>query len=92
LAWTIEFIPNAEKALTKLEKTTQKQIYNFLRKIADSPRSTGQALIGPKYTTNLWRYRVGDYRVIASIEDKVLRVLVLRIGHRREIYRKELKK
>ncbi len=51
----------------------------------DDPRSLGKALAGPM--GGLWRYRVGDCRVICEIRDRVLRVLVVRIGHRRDVYR-----
>lgn len=88
MAWTIELTETAAKALGKLDKSTAKRIRNFLRdKLAklDDPHSAGKALVGP---LNLWRYRVGDYRVIVSIEDAALRVLVIRIGHRREVYRR----
>ncbi len=50
----------------------------------EDPRSAGKALVG---SLNLWRYRVGDFRVIVSGEDAALRILVIRIGHRREVYR-----
>jgi mRNA interferase RelE/StbE len=51
----------------------------------DDPRSTGKALTGP--LGGLWRYRIGDYRVICSIEDAILRILVVEAGHREDIYR-----
>ncbi|MDP3230934.1 MAG: type II toxin-antitoxin system RelE/ParE family toxin, partial [Acidovorax sp.] len=52
----------------------------------DDPRSIGEALKGSKLG-NLWKYRVGDYRVISDIQDGALRVLVVRVGNRREVYR-----
>lgn len=52
----------------------------------DNPRSIGDALTGPDFG-QYWRYRVGDYRIICEIQDKKVVVLVLRIGHRREVYR-----
>jgi mRNA interferase RelE/StbE len=51
----------------------------------ESPRSTGKALTGP--LGDFWRYRVGDCRVICDIQDGALRVLVVQVGNRREIYR-----
>jgi len=51
----------------------------------ENPRSTGKALAGP--LGELWRYRVGDYRVICDIQDNALRVLVVQVGHRRGVYR-----
>ena len=52
----------------------------------DDPRSIGEALKGSKLG-EFWKYRVGDWRIIASIEDDALRILVVRIGNRREVYR-----
>lgn len=52
----------------------------------DNPRSIGEALKGSELG-DLWKYRAGDYRIIASIEDKLVRILVVRIGNRREVYR-----
>jgi mRNA interferase RelE/StbE len=87
LAWTIELTETAAKALAKLDKPTARRIGRFLKeKLArlEDPRSAGKALVGP---LDLWRYRVGDYRLVVSIEDAALRILVIRIGHRREVYR-----
>ena len=52
----------------------------------DDPRSIGQPLVGPRFG-ELWKYRVGAYRILARIEDDAIRILVVRIGHRREVYR-----
>ncbi|MGB9029613.1 MAG: type II toxin-antitoxin system RelE/ParE family toxin [Acidobacteriaceae bacterium] len=52
----------------------------------DDPRSLGEPLTGPELG-HLWRYHVGDYRIVCNIQDKKVVVLVLRIGHRREVYR-----
>lgn len=88
MAWRIELTDSAKKQLAKLDKATAKRITTFLReRLAplDDPRSLGKALTGSLGT--YWRYRVGDYRLICDIEDGALRVLVVRIGNRREIYR-----
>lgn len=88
MAWTVEFQLSARKQLAKLERTTQARIVNFFReRIAgdDDPRRIGKALKGDK--GELWRYRIGDYRAICRIEDKRLIVLVVELGHRREVYR-----
>ena len=88
MAWQIDFTESAKKQLSKLERTTARRITTFLReRVADteSPRSNGKALTGP--LGNLWRYRVGDYRIICDIQDSALRVLVIRIGNRRDVYR-----
>lgn len=91
MAWQIEFSPTAHKALTKLGVDTQKRIVRFLReRVAnmDDPRSTGKALVGPTLS-DLWRYRVGDYRIFCRIEDEKICIVVVEIGHRSEIYKKQ---
>ena len=88
MAWQIEFTPDADKALAKLDAATQKRIVRFLReRIAnrDNPRSTGKALVGPTLS-GLWRYRVGDYRIFCRLEDDIATVFVVHVGHRREVY------
>jgi mRNA interferase RelE/StbE len=89
LAWRIRFSDTAEKQLSKLDRKVAKRIYDFLRnRIAklDDPRSLGEALKGSKLG-EFWRYRVGDYRIITSIEDNVLTILVITVGNRKDIYR-----
>ena len=89
LAWRIEFEDAALKELAKLDKPVARRILAFLRErvaVLDDPRSVGEALKGSKLG-EFWKYRVGDYRVIANIEDGALRVLVLKVGNRREVYR-----
>ncbi|WP_005034668.1 type II toxin-antitoxin system RelE family toxin [Holophaga foetida] len=89
MAWRIEFEEAATKDLAKLDKTMAKRITLFLRERVlslDDPRGIGEALRGPRLG-EFWKYRVGDYRIICKIEDGALRVLVVRIGNRREVYR-----
>ncbi|KJS65045.1 MAG: type II toxin-antitoxin system RelE/ParE family toxin [Serpentinimonas sp.] len=88
MAWTIDYTDTAKAQLRKLDRQTARRIVDFMdARIAtlESPRSTGKALVGP--LGGLWRYRVGDCRVICEIRDGALRVLVVQIGNRREIYR-----
>jgi mRNA interferase RelE/StbE len=88
LAWTIEYAETAKKQLRKLDKLAARRILDFMdERIApsDDPRTFGKALKGS--LGDLWRYRVGDYRVLCDIQDGVLTVLVLQIGNRREVYR-----
>jgi len=88
LAWRIELTDTAVKQLSKLGKVEAKRISAFLREriaTADNPRSHGKALAGE--LGGLWRYRVGDFRIICKIQDAVVTVLVVKIGARREIYR-----
>lgn len=89
MAWQIDLSDTAKKQLSKIGRSEAKRITAFLRdRLApmDDPRQLGHALKGAAYA-GLWRYRVGDYRIVASIEDEQVRILVVRIGHRREVYR-----
>lgn len=88
MVWTIEYAESTQKDIRKLDPAERRRIREFLEgRVAalDDPRSIGKALSGS--LRGLWRYRVGDYRVIVSIEDKRLCVLVLKVGHRRSVYR-----
>jgi mRNA interferase RelE/StbE len=89
LVWQIKFDDASRKDLAKLDKQIAKRITAFLRErvaVLDDPRSIGEALKGANLG-EFWKYRVGDYRIISSIEDGALRILVVRIGNRREVYR-----
>ena len=89
MVWKIELDPAAERELDKLDPPVAKRILRFLYgRVAalDDPRSIGDALKGSRLG-ELWKYRVGDYRIIADIEDGALKILVVRIGNRREVYR-----
>ncbi|MFY9661623.1 MAG: type II toxin-antitoxin system RelE/ParE family toxin [Terriglobales bacterium] len=89
MAWKIEFDPAALKELKKLDKPVEQRILKFLReRLAklDDPHQIGARLQGT--LSGLWKYRVGDYRLICSLENNQLVVLVLRVGHRREVYKR----
>ncbi len=89
MAWTIELRAKAEKQLAGLGKKEAARIVSFLDKrlaAHENPRELGQALKGHALG-GYWRYKVGDYRIICDIQDQRLVVLVIEIGHRREIYR-----
>ena len=89
MPWRIEFDPAAERELGKLEPQVARRILRFLHeRVAnlEDPRSIGEALRGSRLG-EFWKYRVGDYRIISSIGDGALRILVVRIGNRREVYR-----
>ncbi|MCX7673837.1 MAG: type II toxin-antitoxin system RelE/ParE family toxin [Thiobacillaceae bacterium] len=90
MAWRIEYLRSARKDVEQLDRPTAQRIRNFLEvRLAhlDDPRAIGEALKGSTLGS-LWKYRVGDYRIIASIEDEAVRILVVRIGHKREVYRR----
>lgn len=89
MTWRIEFDPAAAKELRKLGEAPARRIIDFLStRIArlDNPRTLGEALKGK--LGELWKYRIGDYRIIVDIRDTILLILVVRVGHRREIYKK----
>ena len=89
MTFRVVFTESARKELKKLDKYTQKIILLWLQKNLDGctdPRIHGKALTANR--VGQWRYRVGDYRILASIEDDKLVILVIAVGHRREIYSK----
>jgi mRNA interferase RelE/StbE len=88
LAWAIDYTATAKRQLQKLDKHTARRILDFMDKrvsLLEDPRSVGKALRGP--LGDFWRYRIGDCRVICDIQDSAVRVLVVRVGNRKEIYR-----
>ena len=90
MAWRIRLTGVAEKQLGKLDPQVAKRILTFLRRrvaLLDDPRGIGEALHGSELG-NFWKYRVGDWRIIVDIEDKVLTITVVRLGNRREVYRR----
>lgn len=87
MAWIVEFTDDAKKDLSRLDKPIQKKIIAFMKdrlQATDNPRSTGKALQGN--LSGYWRYRVGDYRVICQIHDAKLIILVIDLGHRKDVY------
>ena len=87
MTFHVELTESARKELKKLDHYTQKIILLWLNKNLEgcsNPRLHGKALSANR--AGQWRYRVGDYRIIAKIEDNKLIILVIAIGHRREIY------
>ena len=89
MPWKIEIDPAADQELDKLDRQIAKRILKFLHERIsplDDPRSIGEPLKGPQFG-EFWRYRIGDYRIIVRIEDYVLLILVLRVGHRKNVYK-----
>ena len=87
MTWKVEFDNRARKELRKLASQTQNRILTCLRETLATnkdPRRTGTSLKGRM--KGLWRYRVGEYRIISQIQDEIVVILVIRIGHRRDIY------
>lgn len=88
LTWNVDFDDRATKELRKLDKAAQKDILKYLRKniaVDADPRRFGKPLSYDKH--GLWRYRVQDIRIICFIDDDELLVLVVRVGHRKKIYK-----
>jgi mRNA interferase RelE/StbE len=83
--YTIEIAPAAERALKKLEANIQKRIIKALLKLEEESRPSGVKKLSGE--DELYRIRVGDYRVVYQIQDDELVVLVVRVAHRREVYR-----
>ena len=89
MAWKIEFVPAAAKDLKKLGRSEAARVIATVeRRIAtlENPRQLGSALSGD--LSGLWRWRIGDYRIVARIEDERITILVVRVSHRREVYRR----
>ena len=87
MAWTVEYTTAVERALSRLDRQTARRIRDYMRErvaVLDNPRDIGKALTGR--WSGYWRYRVGDYRVICDIQDEALRVLVVTVGHRSQVY------
>lgn len=88
MMYQVEYLPSVYKTLEKMDKFTKRIILEWIEKNlvgCSNPRLHGKALSANR--AGQWRYRVGDYRIIAKIEDNKLIILVIAIGHRREIYK-----
>ena len=91
MTWKIEFDPAVERELAKLDKAVARRILKFLTERlapSDNPRSLGAPLAGSKLG-EFWKYRIGKYRVIASIEDRIVTVLVLKVDKRSDVYKQK---
>ena len=89
MSWTIEFERSAAREFRKLDPDVQRRIRDFFRQRvlpADHPRLSGKPLHGKQ--VNLWRYRIGPWRVVAEIQDHRLVILIVRAAHRGKVYSK----
>jgi mRNA interferase RelE/StbE len=89
VAWTIEYAQSSRKPMERLDPIVRRRIRVFLSEriaLLDDPRQLGEALQGARMA-GLWRYRVGDYRILVNIRDEIVTVIVVSVGHRGEVYR-----
>lgn len=89
MAWNIELSPEFRKNLAKIGAEEAKRVLKFLYERVrplENPRSVGEALKGSRFS-GLWRYRVGDYRILCEIQAENISILAVQVGHRREIYK-----
>ena len=89
MAWTLRISDTAKRKLKKLDRSTAQTLLRYLNRLlveTETPRQRGKALTAS--LAGLWRYRVGDYRLVCDLQDGELVVLVLQVGHRREVYRR----
>ena len=85
----IVYTPHVRKQFQKMDKTTLKRVVDYMDEIATliDPRSRGKSLVGN--LKGLWRYRVGDYRIICQIKNDQLIILVTDVDHRKHVYKKK---
>jgi mRNA interferase RelE/StbE len=86
VGYRIELAPSAARELERLPRNIQRRVAQKIDDLANNPRPSGSTKLQGR--ANRWRIRVGDYRIIYDIEDTIVRVLVLKIGHRRDVYRR----
>ncbi len=87
MTWQVKFSETATRQLKKLGKQTQRDILKYLKKrieTDDDPKRYGDPL--RRSLSGLWKYRVGDYRLICEVQQEEIVVLVLAVGHRRKVY------
>lgn len=85
MSYSIRFTPKAQKSVKKLDPAVAKRIRRFLEEklaVTDNPRQLGKKLVSEQF----WRYRVGDYRILVTIDDEQILILIIDIAHRRDIY------
>lgn len=86
MRYRVELVPSAARAFSKLDYRTQLRVERKIESLADDPRPSGVKLLSLK--ERIYRVRAGDFRILCQVNDRVLTILVIAIGHRREIYRR----
>lgn len=86
MAYELTYAKTALKQLKKLDRAAATRIVDYMDEVArlESPRARGKALVGDR--AGLWRYRVGDYRVLCELDDGLLLIVALEVGHRSQVY------
>ena len=92
MAYKVEFGEKAFEDFSKLDGSVKKQIQKYIDKLStrEDPRTLGEQL--QENLSAYWKFRVGDYRLVAEIKDDILIILMLAVGHRRDIYKKAAKR
>lgn len=85
MAYQVEITPAAQRTIKKLSKNVQRKIISTIEKLANEPRPVGVVKLSA--TENLYRVRTGDYRIIYEIRDKILLIVITKVGHRRDVYK-----
>jgi mRNA interferase RelE/StbE len=84
--YTVQIAPAAERQIRKLEATVRRRILNRMETLQTNPRPAGVEKLSD--SEGLYRVRVGDFRIIYEIEDRITRLLVLKVGDRKEVYKR----
>ena len=87
MAYRIEFAPKADRQFRNLERSLQVRLGRRIDSLAENPYPQGVKKLGGEWEEDLYRVRVGDYRIVYQVRQKRLLVLIVRIGHRSEVYR-----
>jgi mRNA interferase RelE/StbE len=83
--YAVEFLPSAARDLAGIAPSVQRRVARRVNQLASDPRGGGSIKL--RGAGDIWRARVGDYRILYRIEDNRLVVLVIKIGHRQDVYR-----
>ena len=86
MRYSVELVPSAARAFMKLDHRTQLRVERKIDSLANDPRPPGVKLLSAE--KRIYRLRAGDFRILYQVNDKVLVVLVIAIGHRRDVYRR----
>ncbi len=91
MAWKVEFSDGAQKDLKQLDPQIARRVIKFVKEglaLDEDPRRIGEALEGTRLG-EFWKYRSGDWRMVCQIQDELILILVLKVGHRSDVYRRK---